>query len=418
MKFKAEIFDKLQYLFEVTKFNDHQLHCIIKFRNQLNEVVLKKALDLLIKTIPILSTKYVPCEGESYWLSVEPSEWEECFHVEYNETEFYNFTVSKGNELAAPQIKVCLLRANEDSLSIIMNHMVCDGSDFKQCLYLFSYLYSKLMVDSNYCPDFIINGERSIKKIYSEFTFYQKLKALLLKGKETNQEGSDKFPMSKDKHVSPFILTHEISSERYLLIKEYSRNNKVTMNDVVLAAYYRGISKFLNNYDRTLSIPIMVDMRKYLRSKDFCSLSNLASTETTNITLEPNETFQDTLNKISTMMELKKKQQIGLNGFVKLAYVHQILGDKISYRIIKKALASPNICMTNIGILDSEKLFFQGSTIKNAFVTGSIKYRPHFQVALSSFDNQMTFSVNLYGNNEDRKTIMNFFVFLDKELPQ
>ena len=72
--------------------------------------------------------------------------------------------------------------------------------------------------------------------------------------------------------------------------------------------------------------------------------------------------------------------------------------------------------MTNIGVLDSTKLIFEGSPIDNAFICGSIKYRPHFQMAVSSFDNKMTFCVNLYGSQQDRDTISQFFTFMDNEL--
>jgi len=66
MKFNAEIFDKLQYLYEITGFNDHQLHCVIRFENKLDAIALKKSVDILIKTVPILSRKYKNCNGNSY----------------------------------------------------------------------------------------------------------------------------------------------------------------------------------------------------------------------------------------------------------------------------------------------------------------------------------------------------------------
>ena len=81
-----------------------------------------------------------------------------------------------------------------------------------------------------------------------------------------------------------------------------------------------------------------------------------------------------------------------------------------------KNLKNPLICMTNIGILDSEKLIFGNSSIEDAFMCGSIKYKPHFQLALTSFKDSITFSVNLYGNPKDKENIEYFFTLLDKEL--
>ncbi len=66
--------------------------------------------------------------------------------------------------------------------------------------------------------------------------------------------------------------------------------------------------------------------------------------------------------------------------------------------------------------LESEKLVFESSPISNAFICGSIKYRPHFQMAVSSYNNKMTLSVNLYGSQEDRDSIKEFFTLIEEEL--
>jgi NRPS condensation-like uncharacterized protein len=161
----------------------------------------------------------------------------------------------------------------------------------------------------------------------------------------------------------------------------------------------------------------MVDMRRYLKEMNG-ELSNLSSTVITSIAVDPAESFEVTLAKVNKEMNIKKAKQIGVNGFVKLALVFKLFNAKHSYAIIKSNLTNPNICMTNIGILDYKKLVFEGSSIMNAFMCGSIKYRPHFQMALSSFANKITFSSNLYGSIRDRDTIEYFFSLLDEELPK
>jgi NRPS condensation-like uncharacterized protein len=52
IKHKAEIFDYLQYLFEIKGFSDHQLHCVIKFENKINAGAMERAVKLLVKTVP------------------------------------------------------------------------------------------------------------------------------------------------------------------------------------------------------------------------------------------------------------------------------------------------------------------------------------------------------------------------------
>jgi NRPS condensation-like uncharacterized protein len=257
MKYKAEVFDKFQYLYEVTKFNDHQLHCVIRFEDKLNAGTLKKAMTLLLKTVPILSCVYRHNDGDSYWEDVDDLKIIDTFTVVNNEADFDRFTTSKTNELTGPQIKACLYSSNRDSLSIIMNHMVCDAAGFKQCLYLLSSLYSNLMQNPDFYPEYVLNGDRSLKKVISGIRFSNRLKALLFQNKESNQNSIYNFPLSQDEAIEPFILTHELPEAGYAVLEAYCKKNNVTINDTILAACYRVLSKMLNMDGKPLSIPIM-----------------------------------------------------------------------------------------------------------------------------------------------------------------
>lgn len=417
MKYNAEVFDKIQYLYDVTEFNDHQLHSMIWFYDRLDEEVLRKSVRMLLEVVPILSCIYQHNNGCDYWESVGLSDFEGAFFVVYDQTEFDHFTTSKINELTGPQIKVCLYRSEKDALSIIMNHMVCDAGGFKQCLYLLSSLYSHLIEDPEYFPDFIIHGDRSFQKVIKQIPFWNRLKSLLFHNRESNQTSKIQFPLSRDKNIFPFILTREIKPAKFQKIRAYCKKHSVTINDVFLAAYYRALLQIIKVDGNSLSIPIMVDMRRYLKKKEFDALNNLSSTIITHIQVSSSESFDETVSKISREMKRKKSTDIGVNGFVKLNLIFKLLNEKLSYKLTKAALKNPMICMTNIGILDDKKLVFKGTKIENAFLCGSIKYRPHFQIALSSFADTMMISSNLYGSQQDYDRITQFLTMVENQLP-
>jgi NRPS condensation-like uncharacterized protein len=73
--------------------------------------------------------------------------------------------------------------------------------------------------------------------------------------------------------------------------------------------------------------------------------------------------------------------------------------------------------MTNVGILDSAKILFGDLRPQDAFLCGSIKNKPYFQLATSSYDGELTLSVNLLGSASDRNRIESFFDRMDAELP-
>jgi NRPS condensation-like uncharacterized protein len=72
--------------------------------------------------------------------------------------------------------------------------------------------------------------------------------------------------------------------------------------------------------------------------------------------------------------------------------------------------------MTNIGELDAKRLSFEGADVASAYVCGSIKYKPHFQLALSGFDGTITLSSNLYGSPRDRELVDAFLAEVEDEL--
>jgi NRPS condensation-like uncharacterized protein len=225
------------------------------------------------------------------------------------------------------------------------------------------------------------------------------------------------FPLSDDPHVFPFILTRELDSEKYSQIKAYCKTNAVTVNDVVLAAYYRALVKILQVKTEFFQMPIMVDMRRYLGHKEFVALSNFSSTVIMDIAVDANESFDETVFKINREMMRKKATDIGVNGLVKLQLIFKMLGEKQGFRTVKNHLNNPPICMTNVGAIDDSKLIFRGAVVENAFVCGSIKYRPHFQVALSGFQETLTLSSNLYGSRQDYDRILDFLSVVEGELP-
>ena len=72
--------------------------------------------------------------------------------------------------------------------------------------------------------------------------------------------------------------------------------------------------------------------------------------------------------------------------------------------------------MTNLGEIDSRRLSFGPSLVASAFVCGSIKYKPHFQLALSGFDGTITLSSNLYGSPDDRERVDSFLREVEERL--
>jgi NRPS condensation-like uncharacterized protein len=159
-------------------------------------------------------------------------------------------------------------------------------------------------------------------------------------------------------------------------------------------------------------------MRRYLEETgDSVCLTNLSSMATIQLDYRPEERFEATLGRVKPLMDEKKGSGIGLNGFVKLDLVYRILGNRIANRFLKSRLKNPLICMTNVGILDAAQISFGDLRPHDAYLCGSIKYKPYFQLAVSSYDGELTLSSNLYGSGDDRDRAVSFFDEIDADLP-
>jgi NRPS condensation-like uncharacterized protein len=161
----------------------------------------------------------------------------------------------------------------------------------------------------------------------------------------------------------------------------------------------------------------MVDMRRYLGDAgEFNSLTNLSSMAGTRLNFRPYESFEDTLSRVNAIMIEKKGANIGLNGFVKLDFLYRIFGESVADRILRSTLSNPLICMTNIGILNPAQISFGGLQPIDAYLCGSIKYKPYFQLAMSSYNGELTLTVNQCGSAADREQILAFLSDIDAEL--
>jgi NRPS condensation-like uncharacterized protein len=417
MDYTAEIFDQFQELCDINRFNDHELHCVLRFEEGPDTEVLKKAVLASIEAIPILGTRYIG-GAEPRWTSLEPADFDRAFARGQTETAFEAFLVSHVDEGLGPQVHVFHLDSNPPAVAIKMNHMVCDAAGFKEYLYFLCGIYSELRADPAFRPT-TITGDRSIRPVLERFGVWAQLRSLLFQGKENNLTGGDRFPQSEVGEAQPFILTRKLGRKTTAALRDYGRARGATLNDIVLTGYYRCLfQRLAPRPGSKLQIPVMVDMRRYLPKSETCvALTNLTSTVVTGLEYRPEQSFEDTLGEVKAIMDEKKGGDIGLNSFIKLNLIYRTLGDRIARRLLRSVLNNPLICMTNVGILDPTRLSFGDLRPNDAFLCGSIKYRPYFQLAMSSYEGEITLSVNLVGSADDRNSILSFFDEIAAELP-
>jgi NRPS condensation-like uncharacterized protein len=417
-RFRAEMWDQMQFFYK--EYNDHQLHAVIYFKDLLDRQCIQRAVLFSMDMVPLLGSRFVVNKFRPYWEKV--SQYPDADIISFidcvnPEEEISRFITGTTNELTGPQIMVRVIRSsNKDTLCIVMNHMICDAAGFKEYLYLLSTIYTRLRSGAGGMSEYH-EGSRSAKQIYRRFNLWDRLKIALLPNEPLKNKNNVCFPLSKESSLIPFILTHKISQDRFHVLKAYGKAHSATMNDMVLAAYYRALYEILDiNQDESLTVPCMVDLRRYLPDKEADAICNLSSMIMCNIGPEIGVNFEETLGKVNREMSAQKKGYPGLHGLSTLNAVFRFLPFSTVKQLIKRKYVNPLIAISNLGIIDSKRLIFGKTPIEEAFATGSIKYPPYSQLALSSFNNTITFSVSLYGSEKDRESVRTFLDILDKEL--
>ena len=74
--------------------------------------------------------------------------------------------------------------------------------------------------------------------------------------------------------------------------------------------------------------------------------------------------------------------------------------------------------MSNIGIINPMEFGFNGLTLVGAFYSGAIKYKPYMQLALTTFQNEITFTVGIRGNDKDAEIFQKFMEEIIAELKE
>ncbi len=65
--------------------------------------------------------------------------------------------------------------------------------------------------------------------------------------------------------------------------------------------------------------------------------------------------------------------------------------------------------MSNIGILEVDKLALEGHEPIDGFMSGAVKYKPYALLSVTSVRKELTLSMCVRGNDEDKLIVDKFF---------
>lgn len=413
---RAEMWDKMQYLFR--NYYDRMMHCVLYFDGIIDEKLFKKALKFQIDKTPVLHSVYHNNFIKPYWV-VKPYSIDdalivrESFDLERDVDEFITQRIPIKSNV---QLKIALFNRNgKTTFCMVLNHMCFDGGDLKYFVTRLCANYTKLASgDQNM---YIKGGSRAYDRIYSTMSEEDKRVA---KGLYKN------ISTVKDKHYFPLtpasaedknrVIKYIMPAEKFNAMRKAGKGIGFTVNDILLAVYVRALFEFCKfDPSNTLTIPCMVDLRRHLKEAG-------AETGLTNHTgFMPctvhgvGKDIGETLDKVKEAMRANKEDKfLGLYSLPLLHLAYAVFPHAISEWAIKLGYNNPLIGMSNIGSIVPEDYSMGGIKPYDGFYTGAIKGKPFMQLALTTFNGAVTFSIAICGNDRDEKIVRDFFKAFDR----
>ncbi|MDO4324285.1 MAG: hypothetical protein Q4C61_17380 [Lachnospiraceae bacterium] len=376
------------------------LYCHLEFSGHLDIDRLKQAVNLSARIVPEILFSY----------SFRRGAFVNSGHTADDAVKYLTdkTTVPLRPDLSKhPQLQILITPGQgQDHVLVIMSHILTDGAGFLQYLYLLASFYNEAL-----CMGNLYDGKFYSPKAAGKYKRNERKLSPLLKNirvqAPTEQSRHNRLrsvpplrPSSKGRQ--PFCLTAQIPEDSMKLLHSKAKRHGVTLNDIFMTAYARTIARLLNTDTAVLSCP--ADLRRFSPEYQELTVANMTGMyQRVAIELPAGCSFGTALQQIHLEMSLQKSRRRCFAGITILNRAFHKTPRPLLEQIIKAVYRASPVSYTNFGIVDHEKLRFNGCTLQNCFFTGAYRLPPDFQLTISTFKNVCTLNCTLLGIPNDRK---------------
>lgn len=418
-KLNAELWDKMHYLFR--DFNDRMVHVELQYDYEINIETLKTVLICFFEKAPVFHSSFTDNKVSPYW-TVKPYDINDVISVQSVDEEVLaektdEFLCQYIEPEADIQMKVAVFyHGGKSTLLIIENHMCMDGGDFKYFLKALCKNYNEY-AEKGVSPVDFRHGSRSYESVYNDFSNTEKRMAKNLY-KNINKKDDHKFPLTPDNITDKsFIARRKITAEKMLDLKASGKKRGATVNDMLVAAYFYSLYELagFNPYD-SVTISCAIDLRRHIRDVSDTGVTNHTAWMQCVIPQLGRNIFETLQYVVRSSNKFKKDKFMGLYGLPLLSLGYKIMPHAASEEIIKIGYSNPLLAMSNIGILEADKLSLDGHEPTDGFMSGAVKYKPYVLLSATTLRNATTLSMCVRGNDEDKKIVSEFFDLMKKNI--
>ncbi len=413
---------------------DQQINAVLYFPVGISKEILEESVRITLQLQPVLNSRFVENDIPYWEEHSSDTNSSICFFAEGNNQELeimaIDFIKEPGDRIQGPMVQTKLLRGTTiDMLVVKLSHLCSDGAGVKEYIKLLGTIYTHLSLG------------RSKKQIIKEFdegnescrdqshVFKYAGISDIKSAYRPNQEQKASlwsFPSQPNKNKFPQMSVRRLSHKQTLRLTQWTKAQQVTLNDVIMTAYFRVLSHFTVYAEpRTAEkmIGLTIDLRRYLPNNTTGAICNLSGMEMPVIKMEDDETFKQTLVRVKQSMDKIKSQNPGLSSAagmellaeMKLSTVKEMYNQQYE-QAIQMGMALP--LLTNLGVIAEEPIQLGQIQAEDGYMASPIMYAPFFSMGASSYNGRLTFTIGYHAPDTSKEKVEKFLDSVANQLSE
>ncbi|MDR2487401.1 MAG: condensation domain-containing protein [Clostridiales Family XIII bacterium] len=406
MKYRAETLDLLQNVAACSYLPLNR--CRIDFTSHIDIRILQESVMLSRRTLPLIGCGFEMGFFRSKWVELGFSE------------DDYLRILPAGNDAEAviaacftepmdlarePHLRIDVVRsAQRDTLCIRISHLLCDGSGLKEYVALLSSLYTAIAAGMPLPEQ--CSYTRSVAPLLSRLSFLEKLRIPFPKQKENAYSASikrEQLVLPPDKSTGPkavHLLRKQIAGQQWNRLRKYARENGHTINDLLIAAFARSLSRAL--CVETIPLPTPFDLRPWIAPGTPFGISNFGGSYMCHIRVRKGDNLADTVAQAALQMQRLKTDKYAAMPVLSTGFYAAILPHALLHRFLLWCMPSHDFSLSNTGILAESMIDFAGLPVESAYMLAQFFTGGGLHVVASTWQECCTLTCNFISSPERR----------------
>ncbi len=426
VRFPAQPQDLLNFLGRAVA--NQQVNAVLRLDGSLDEDRMRRAMRLAIEAQPVLGCRFAESPDRPHWVRRDDrADLDLCSVLPDGGTdaELWRFIASPTDPRRDALVRAAVLRGHSDTLCIKMDHTAADAAGARQFVALLAEIYGSLGSGTGaaVAPDAQI--DRGLAQVLRGFT----PETLARLGGQFRGGGAPAFGWPRAAAPAPDAVEFSIrrlEPQRVRALRTWGRSRGATLNDMLLAAFYRGLIELFDPpTGQPLPVQVPVDLRRYLPGRAAGAVCNLSSAVWPAVRRETTATFEDAVAAVIDAMAPLKADDPGIGAAL---FVDRVFGLPFSQAV---AAATSNMgvggdrshpYLSNLGevILGEADAagaqHFGDLRVGDAFLVSPALYPPGFMVGVSTFRETLTLTVGHPGATDTASLVSRLLDSMARDL--